>query len=251
MRILNCSRLKVMKDQSHQILQYESTLSKNNSEMQYTIKHIIWPFAPSRNDNLSHLLSLLFSYLPTSFIRRAPVQTKTWYLFELQTKSYSSTFFDIYKSVHLQYVPKVQPTRCYVTQFIYFSKMLYMFQAVPLLIIRSSNCTCSFWYLSNCNGIFNKLLLIILLQFDKYRSCMYNLSSWWWAEEPPETCRAFYFIEINKLSNVASCWLHFGNVIDFHLGSCQLNAFNLLKVPWEVYRVFSKWDYRNTNWCKA
>jgi hypothetical protein len=21
---------------------------------------------------------------------------------------------------------------------------------------------------------------------------MYSLWSWWWAEEPPETCRAFY-----------------------------------------------------------
>ena len=29
--------------------------------------------------------------------------------------------------------------------------------------------------------------------------------SWWWAEEPPETCRAS--VEINKLRNVASCWL--------------------------------------------
>ena len=28
--------------------------------------------------------------------------------------------------------------------------------------------------------------------------------SWWWAEEPPETCRAS--VEINKLRNIASCW---------------------------------------------
>jgi hypothetical protein len=59
-----------------------------------------------------------------------------------------------------------------------------MFQAVPPPIIRSSNCVYSFWYLSNCNNIINKLLvitnialselitsnfLIILLQFDKYQ----------------------------------------------------------------------------------
>ena len=31
------------------------------------------------------------------------------------------------------------------------------------------------------------------------------LCSWWWAEEPPETCRAS--VEINKSRNVASCWL--------------------------------------------
>jgi len=33
---------------------------------------------------------------------------------------------------------QIHPTRCNVTQFIYFCEMLYMFQAVPLPIIRSS-----------------------------------------------------------------------------------------------------------------
>ena len=36
------------------------------------------------------------------------------------------------------------------------------------------------------------------------------MCSWWWAEEPPETCRAS--VEINKSKNVASCWLQFGNI---------------------------------------
>ena len=31
------------------------------------------------------------------------------------------------------------------------------------------------------------------------------MCSWWWAEEPPEICRAS--VEINKLRNVASFWL--------------------------------------------
>jgi hypothetical protein len=48
--------------------------------------------------------------------------------------------------VHLQYISKVQPTRYYISQFIYFNKMLYMFQAIPPPIIRSSNCTYSFLY---------------------------------------------------------------------------------------------------------
>jgi hypothetical protein len=39
--------------------------------------------------------------------------------------------------------------------------------------------------------------------------------------------------------------------IDFHLVSYQLNASILLKVLWEIRRVFSKWDYRKTNWYKA
>ena len=31
------------------------------------------------------------------------------------------------------------------------------------------------------------------------------MCSWWWAEEPPEICRAS--VETNKSRNVASCWL--------------------------------------------
>jgi hypothetical protein len=52
----------------------------------------------------------------------------------------------------------MQPTRHYVSEFIYFNKTLYVFQAVPPPIIRSSDCTYSLWYLSNlaadccCNG---------------------------------------------------------------------------------------------------
>jgi len=31
------------------------------------------------------------------------------------------------------------------------------------------------------------------LQFDKVPGAVYTvLSSWWWVEEPPETCRAFH-----------------------------------------------------------
>ena len=30
------------------------------------------------------------------------------------------------------------------------------------------------------------------------------MCSWWWAEEPPETCTTS--VEINKSRNVASCW---------------------------------------------
>jgi hypothetical protein len=54
-----------------------------------------------------------------------------------------------YLNKNMSRIPRMQPTRRYVSQFIYFNKTLYMFQAVPLPIIRSSNCTYSFWYLSN------------------------------------------------------------------------------------------------------
>jgi hypothetical protein len=39
------------------------------------------------------------------------------------------------------------------------------------------------------------------------RCCRYScMRSWWWVEVPPETCRAFP--DINKLCNVASCWIY-------------------------------------------
>jgi hypothetical protein len=60
----------------------------------------------------------------------------------------------------------MQPTRCYVSQFIYFNKMLYMFQAVPLPIIRSSNCTYSFWYLSNLAVMLPAAIMVVMeMQF--------------------------------------------------------------------------------------
>ena len=42
---------------------------------------------------------------------------------------------------------KVSPTRCNVTQFIYFRKLLYMFRADPPPITRSTyNCIYSIWH---------------------------------------------------------------------------------------------------------
>jgi hypothetical protein len=44
----------------------------------------------------------------------------------------------------------IYPTRCNVTQFIFFRKLLYMFRVVPPPIIRSANnCIYSIWYLSH------------------------------------------------------------------------------------------------------
>jgi len=46
--------------------------------------------------------------------------------------------FNIYTSVHRQYILRVQPTRCDSSQSIYFCKTLYMFQTVFLSVIRGS-----------------------------------------------------------------------------------------------------------------
>ena len=45
--------------------------------------------------------------------------------------------FDVHMPVHRKYISNVQPTRCNVFS-IYFYKLLYMFQAVPPPIIRST-----------------------------------------------------------------------------------------------------------------
>jgi len=46
--------------------------------------------------------------------------------------------FNIHMSVHRYYILRVQPTRCNVSQFIYFCKTLYTFQTGFPSIIRSS-----------------------------------------------------------------------------------------------------------------
>jgi hypothetical protein len=130
------------------------------------------------------------------------------------------------KWLKIPFIPKVQPTRCYVSQCIYFNKMLHMFQAVPQPIIRSSNFTYSFCYLS-----------------ELVATCCYH--GWVWTSSipnmiaagsskvwriPDAVCAVWTpvdglrnrlkhvenFTELNELRNVASCWLHFGNILRMH-----------------------------------
>jgi len=76
---------------------------------------------------------------------------------------------------------------------IYFYKLLYMFQAVPPPIIRSTK-------LHTASGIVKPILLpaAIVDEMELYGipsipdAVFTVLCFWWWAEEPPETCRAFY-----------------------------------------------------------
>ena len=99
---------------------------------------------------------------------------------------------------------QMQPTRCNVTQFIYFCETLYMFQAVPLPIIRSSNCTYNFRYFVKPLLLPGTVVAGSSKGLKKYPMLYIQfLSSWWWAEEPPEICRTLHR---NKLFNVASHW---------------------------------------------
>jgi hypothetical protein len=53
-------------------------------------------------------------------------------------KIITKKFFDFHMSVHRKYISKVRPKTCNFSQSIYFYKLLYMFQAVPPPIIRST-----------------------------------------------------------------------------------------------------------------
>jgi len=72
--------------------------------------------------------------------------------------------------------------------------MPYMFQAVPPPIIRSSKTVYT------ASGISQACLLLPLAvaasKLDIYPLlCVQFLSSWWWAEKPPETCRELTVIK--------------------------------------------------------
>jgi len=72
--------------------------------------------------------------------------------------------------------------------------LIYLFQAVPPPIIRSSKTV------HTASGICQACLLLLLVvaasKLDIYQMlCVQFLSYWWWAEEPPETCRSLTVIK--------------------------------------------------------
>jgi hypothetical protein len=119
------------------------------------------------------------------------VKCITSYLWCIITKKYTKIFF------------QVQPKRCNITQFIYFSEMLYMFQAVPPPIIRSSKlyiqhrvlCQ-TFTVTCHCRGRVGTVQTL-------YRQCWAPDDGWRNRLKHVE-----HFTEIKKLCNVASYWLY-------------------------------------------
>ena len=116
---------------------------------------------------------------------------------------------------------QVQPTRRNVTQFICFCEMLYMFQAVPPPIIRSSKlyiqhrilCQ-TFTVNCHCRGRdgtrsprLPRQWQITVKVWQITRCCIYSF----WAPDDGLRNRlkhVEHFTEINKLCNVVSCWLY-------------------------------------------
>ena len=88
--------------------------------------------------------------------------------------------FNICRSVHHQYIRRVQPTRCNVSRFIYFCISLH----VRRFFRPSSgaqNCIYSVRYLSDCNDVVkNKLLATVyMLQWKVNRAAVkFMLTKW-------------------------------------------------------------------------
>jgi hypothetical protein len=82
--------------------------------------------------------------------------------------------FDMHVTASLMYY--VQPTRCNVIQYSLLLSLIYMFWAVSPPIIRSSR------------TVYTACGMCQML-------CIQFLSSWWWAEKPPETCRTVTIIK--------------------------------------------------------
>jgi len=89
------------------------------------------------------------------------------------------------------------------SQSIYFYKLLYMLQAVPPPIIRSTKlyiqhqvlsnqycCLLLLWMRQNCSSISSMEAASSSIGLTIPDAVCTVLCSWWWAEEPPETCRA-------------------------------------------------------------
>jgi hypothetical protein len=101
-----------------------------------------------------------------------------------------------------------------LSQIIYSCKTLYMFRAVFPPIIRSSKLRIQQRFMSN--SWFRGWVPPIAAGSSScltYTVAVYAvLSSYWWAERPPETCREFYK---NKWFEIrgASCWLYYRNML--------------------------------------
>jgi hypothetical protein len=88
------------------------------------------------------------------------------------------------------------PTICKYIQFIYVCKQLCMFRVVSPSMIRSScHCIHTTWTWPDGNCISGPVSFTTGFRhgLTNARWCGYSdMSSWWWVEIPPETCRAIY-----------------------------------------------------------
>ena len=136
----------------------------------------------------------------------------------------------------------------------YIWRLLYMFRVVPPPIIRISyNCIYSIWYLSqrycslplswrswNWSSNSSTIAAGSSKGVTNIRCCRYScMSSWWWVEVPPETCRAVS--RYNRLCNVASCGIYI-EINFFSISNCIFR--NSLVDKWSKNRMHvNYWNY--------
>jgi len=118
------------------------------------------------------------------------------------------TISRVFTSVH-----RVQPTRCDVSQFIYFCKTLYMFQTVFPSIIRSSK-------LHIQRQAFVRLLLLPAASLASLATGSSNsLYVQFWAPDDGRKTRLKHverLTEKNKLKNISSSSLYSANILAMH-----------------------------------
>ena len=123
--------------------------------------------------------------------------------------------FDVHGTVHHKRIPLSITNKMQRYTIFLLLSMLYMFRAVSPPIIRSSNCIYSIWYMSGLLAAIAGVGELELIHASKpdidQMLCVQFLSSWWWAEKPPEIYRALTAIRI--LYNVASCWLYLNEFV--------------------------------------
>jgi len=114
------------------------------------------------------------------------------------------------------FISKIQPTRCNVFSIYFFYKFLYMSQAVPAYIVRSTELyierqVLSDQYCCYCEWDGRQFHLIhdsSSIGLTIPDAVCTVLCSWWWAEEPPETCRTIYRNkQIKKTLHLVGCTL--------------------------------------------
>ena len=96
------------------------------------------------------------------------------------------TYIDIHTSMYHKCNSKLQPTRCNISGFIYFYRRSTCFRRFLHPSSWARNCTYSFRY---CQPIL-LLAAVVDEMVLTYQFWCTVPSSWWWAEEPAETCRA-------------------------------------------------------------
>ena len=136
-------------------------------------------FLPSRlSDGLKHKNHFIVSHPVSAYseqflFSKASLST----LRPIQTSHQWVHKVDVHMSVHRKYISKVQPTRCNVFSIIF----IYI------------NCSTSFrQFLRPSSSILSMIAAGSSIGLTIPDAVCTVLCSWWWVEDPSETCRAIY-----------------------------------------------------------